>query len=285
MQVDIESLRKHIGSKRVEHDVATEAPLHALATIFQRPGPLPKAGDPVPPGAHWTYFWRMSPPSVLGQDGLPTEDDVLPPMPFPRRMFAGNNITFHGPLNVGDPIHRETELTDISLRKGETGQLIFAVQTLRIYGPQGLALSDERHGVFREEVPAGAKSGVPKRDAPPADTPWKRTVKVDVVSLFRYSAITFNPHRIHYDRPYAMQVEGYPGLVVHGPYAQQCLLNLAVDSNPGRQLATFNMRARAPLFDTAPFSVVGRPTGDKSCELWTVTPEGTIAASVTATFN
>ncbi len=96
--------------------------------------------------------------------------------------------------------------------------------------------------------------------------------------------ITFNPHRIHYDRPYAIEVEGYPGLVVHGPYAQQCLLNLAVDSNPGRQLATFNMRARAPLFDTAPFSVVGRPTGEKSCELWTVTPEGTIAATATATF-
>jgi 3-methylfumaryl-CoA hydratase len=284
MQVDIESLRKHIGRKHVDDDVATQAPLAALATIFERPEGAPKPGDPVPPGAHWTYFWRMSKPTALGGDGLPVADEVLPPMPFPRRMFAGNNIVFHAPLRVGDAIRRETELTDISLRKGDTGQLIFTVQTQRIYGPKGLALTDERHGVFREEVPAGAKSGIPKRDTPPADLPWRRTITVNDVSLFRYSAITFNPHRIHYDRPYAVEVEGYPGLVVHGPYAQQCLLNLAVDSNPGRELATFNMRARAPLFDTGPFSVVGRATGEKACELWTVTPEGTIAASATATF-
>jgi 3-methylfumaryl-CoA hydratase len=283
-QVDLAALRRHIGRKRIDHDVATEAPLRALATIFERPQDEPKPGDPVPPGAHWLYFWAMSPAASLGADGLPTSDDIVPPMPFPRRMFAGNAITFHAPLLIGEPIRRESELTDIALRQGDTGSLLFVTQTQRIYGGAGLAITDERHGVFREAVPSGAKSGIPRRDTPPADLPWRRRFKADVVSLFRYSAITFNPHRIHYDRTYATEVEGYPGLVVHGPYAQQCLLNVARDHNPGRTLASFTMRARAPLFDTAPFDVVGRPSGDKSCEVWTVTPEGTVAASAAATF-
>ena len=103
--------------------------------------------------------------------------------------------------------------------------------------------------------------------------------------LFRYSAITFNPHRIHYDRTYCIETEGYPGLVVHGPFAQQCLFDLLRDSNPGRQIKTFAIRARAPLFDTSPFDAIGRPTADgKGAELWTVTPKGTIAAQATATF-
>jgi len=283
MSVDIEALRKHIGRKKIDEDVAEAAAGVALALIFERPEGAPRPGDPVPPGWHWGNFWAMSPRAGLGLDGLPVADEILPPMPFPRRMFAGNNITFHAPYRVGDRIRRETELTDISLRSGGSGQLIFVTQTQRIYGPAGLCVVDERHGVFREEVPSGAKSAIPKREAPPADTPWRREIRPDAVTLFRYSAVTFNPHRIHYDRTYAIEVEGYPGLVVHGPFTQQCLIDLARDSNPGKRLASFNLRARAPLFDTAPFTVVGRPTAE-GCELWAVTPEGTIAQSATATF-
>jgi 3-methylfumaryl-CoA hydratase len=116
--------------------------------------------------------------------------------------------------------------------------------------------------------------------------PWRRTITPSSVMLFRYSAITFNPHRIHYDKPYCMEVEGYPGLVVHGPFAQQCLFDLLRDSTPGRRIKTFTVRARAPLFDNAPFDVVGRPTADgNGAELWTVTPKGTIAAQATATLQ
>ena len=145
---------------------------------------------------------------------------------------------------------------------------------------------DVKNPYTREEVKAGAKSGVPVRDAAPSGLPWKRTITPNSVMLFRYSAITFNPHRIHYDKPYCMEVEGYPGLVVHGPFAQQCLFDLLRDSMPGRRIKTFTVRARAPLFDTAPFDVVGRPTADgKGAELWTVTPKGTIAAQATATLD
>jgi 3-methylfumaryl-CoA hydratase len=282
--VDIDALRKHIGRRTEDHDVATRAPLAGMAATFDRKEGAPAEGEPVPPGWHWAYFWAMSPRAVLGVDGLPRESDVLPEMPFPRRMFAGTDTTFHEPIRVGDKLRRETELIDISLREGGSGALIFTTIRQRIYTPRGLAVTGDRHGVFREEVPQGATSSIPKRDAPPADTVWKRTITADPVSLFRYSAMTFNPHRIHYDRTYAMQVEGYPGLVVHGPYSHQCLIDLVRDSNPGRSIATFKMRARAPLFDIAPFTVVGKPTGKDSCDAWAVTPEGTIAMQASATF-
>jgi len=282
--VDIQALRQHIGRMKIDHDVAELAPARAMALIFERPEGAPHLGEPVPPGWHWAYFWAMSPREMLGLDGLPVEDAILPKMPFPRRMFAGGDLTFHTPFRVGESIRRETELTDLTMREGSSGRLIFTTMTQRIYGPLGLAVVDVRHGVFREEVPAGARSGIPRREAPPAEVAWRRTVTPDAVTLFRYSAVTFNPHRIHYDRTYCKEVEGYPGLVVHGPFTQQCLIDLARDNNPGRRLIGLNLRARAPLFDLAPFTVLGRPTGERTCELWAVTPEGTIAQSATATF-
>ncbi len=143
-----------------------------------------------------------------------------------------------------------------------------------------LALEEERRTVFREEVKAGGRNQSPRRDAPPADMPWRRRVTPDAVLLFRFSALTFNSHRIHYDRTWAMQTEGYPGLVVHGPLTTTLLLDFARDSNPGRTIRSYTTQARAPLFDTAPFELVGRPSADgRGAQLWAVTPEGTIAMS------
>ena len=285
MTIDIDTLRKHVGTKIVEEDVATLAPLKGLVVTFDRDEPLPKQGEPIPPGWHLVYFlptWRKA---TLGADGLPTAGGVLPKMPFPRRMYAGTGLTFHDAIRVGDALKRETELTDISLRSGSTGPLIFTTQTRRIFTPRGLAIVEENHAVFLDQVKPGEKSGVPKRDAPPSDTPWRRMITADPVTLFRYSALTFNPHRIHYDRTYAMSVEGYPGLVVHGPYSQQCLIDLARDHNPGKTLKSFLQRARAPLFDTAPFSAVGRSVdGGRGAQLWALTPEGTVAMLATAQF-
>ena len=161
----------------------------------------------------------------------------------------------------------------MQLREGSTGTLIVATQARRILTPRGLAITEEYDSVFREEVKPGAKSGIPKRDEPPAGLPWRRTITTDPVALFRFSALTGNPHRIHYDRPYAMEAEGYPGLVVHGPFTQTMPDRSRRDNNPGRTIRTFHMRARAPLFDTAPFELVGRPTdGGAACEVWAVTP-------------
>lgn len=283
--IDADALKRHIGTRMEDQDVATRAPLAAYIATFERPEVPPADGEAIPPGWHIGYFLAMSPRSTLAADGLPTGSGVLPKIPLPRRMYAGTRLTFHSPIRVGDPLTRVTELTDLQVRQGSTGTLIFTTQTRRISTPRGLALTEDYDSAFREEVAAGAKSGIPKRDEVPSGMPWRRTITTDPVSLFRFSAITFNPHRIHYDRPYATGTEGYPGLVVHGPYSQACLMDFIRDHTPGRTMTSFTMRARAPLFDTDPFDLVGRPSEDgKGCEVWAVTPSGTIAMQATATF-
>lgn len=282
--IDLSAVRAKLGQKMIEDDMATAAPLRGMVVTFDRDEVPPVEGQPIAPGWHLAYFPEASRLSELGEDGLPLSRGMLPAMPLPRRMYAGAKLTFHAPILVGDRLRRETEFTDVQLREGGTGTLILATQTRRFYTPRGLALTDEQHTVFREAVPPGAQSGVPKHEPPPSDAPWRRTIVPDPVSLFRYSALTFNPHRIHYDRPYAMEVEGYPGLVVHGPFSQQCLLDLLRDHVGADAIATFTMRARAPLFDVAPFTLLGRRNGS-TAELWAVTPEGRIAMQVVATLH
>jgi 3-methylfumaryl-CoA hydratase len=170
------------------------------------------------------------------------------------------------------------ELADISLKTGGTGTLVFVTVTSRVVGPEGVALEDERRTAFREEVKPGERNQAPRREPAPSDAPWRRRVTPDPVLLFRFSALTFNSHRIHYDRPWAMEVEGYPGLVVHGPLTTTLLIDFARDHTPGRRIVTYATQARAPLFDTAAFELRGRPTV-KGAECWAVTPEGTVAMS------
>jgi len=172
------------------------------------------------------------------------------------------------------------------MKTGGTGTLVFATVVSRIFGPGGLALEEERRTVFREEVKPGERNQASRREPAPADIAWRRRVTPEPVLLFRFSALTFNSHRIHYDRPWAMQVEGYPGLVVHGPLTSTLLIDFARDSNPGCTFLTYTTQARAPLFDTAPFELLGRPTaGGRGAELWAVTPEGTVAMSAQAEFQ
>lgn len=283
--IDVSALRRHIGRRMVEEDVATVAPLKAIIATFDRTEEVGE-GQAIPPGWHVGYFLMTAPTATLAEDGLPRGFGVLPEIPLPRRMYAGARATFHAPVLVGDRLRRETELIDCQVREGGTGMLILTTQQRRISTPRGLAITEEYDFVFREEVKPGAKSGIPKREEAPADLPWQRTITPGGVALFRFSALTGNPHRIHYDRPYAMEAEGYPGLVVHGPFTQTCVMDFVRDHNPGRAIRTFSMRARAPLFDTAPFELVGRPTeGGAACEAWALTPSGTVAMQAGATLT
>jgi 3-methylfumaryl-CoA hydratase len=285
MAIDIAPLRKDLGRKIEDEDTVTQAPIKAMLATFDRQEKVPAEGEPIAPGWHLLYLHSYARRAQLGRDGAAAEGGVLPKIPMPRRMYAGSTFTFDGDIRVGDRLRREIEFTDIQSREGSTGNLIVTTQTRRIFTPRGLALTEAANTVFREDPPAGQKSGTPVREAAPSEVPWRRTIKPDPVMLFRYSAITFNPHRIHYDRTYCIETEGYPGLVVHGPFAQQCIFDLLRDSVPNRKVRTMAIRARAPLFDTSPFDVIGRPTADgKGAELWTVTPKGTIAAQATATF-
>ncbi|MGH7347977.1 MAG: FAS1-like dehydratase domain-containing protein, partial [Candidatus Rokuibacteriota bacterium] len=234
----------------------------------------------LPPAWLALYFLPRVASDALRPDGSPRDTGVVPPLALPRRMFAGERVRLHGDVRVGETLRRETRLADLSVKHGATGTLVFATVTSRVWGPHGLALEDERQTVFREEVKAGERNQAPRRESPPSDAPWRRGVAVDPVLLFRFSALTFNSHRIHYDRAWAMEVEGYPGLVVHGPLTTTLLIDFARDQNPGRRITAYTTQARAPLFDTAPFELRGRPTAHgRRCELWAVTPEGTVAMS------
>jgi 3-methylfumaryl-CoA hydratase len=277
--IDIASVKTHLGAMAEDFDEATAAPLRGMAATFARPDEA--SAQEVPPGWHLAYFPDGTPLSGLGEDGLPLARGVLPQMPLPRRMYAGVALTFHAPIKVGDALRRETEFTGVEVHEGSTGTLILATVTRRIYTPRGLALAEDSHSVFREAVPPGTKSGIPVTEPPSGPMHWSRTIEPNPVTLFRYSAMTFNPHRIHYDRPYAMEQEGYPGLVVHGPFTQQCLLDLLRD-NTDRRIAAFSLRARAPLFDVAAFTVVGRMIDTDQADLFAVTPQGGIAIQARA---
>jgi 3-methylfumaryl-CoA hydratase len=284
-ELDIETLRSHVGRRLTSTDIVSAGPANLLCLTFGRAEPERHAGDPLPPGWHGLYFLPRLRPDELRPDGSPIDTGVVPAMPLPRRMFAGERLRFHRPLRIGDAVRRETELADIAVKTGGTGTLVFATVVHRIFAPEGLALEEERRTVFREEVKPGERNQAPRREEAPADAPWRRRVVPDPILLFRFSALTFNSHRIHYDRTWATEVEGYPGLVVHGPLTSTLLIDFARDENPGRAFLTYSTQARAPLFDTAPFELRGRPAADgRGCELWAVTPEGTVAMSAQAQF-
>ena len=281
--LSLDDLKQHVGRTETATDVVTAAQANLLRLTFGRPEPELKDGDVLPPGWHVIYFTPRFATSDLRNDGTPARSGVMPEMPLPRRMFAGQAFRFHRPVRIGQTLRQETELTDIALKTGGTGTMVFTTVVSRIHGPDGLAIEDERRIVYREEVKAGERNQAPRREPVPSDVPWSRTVTADPIVLFRFSALTFNSHKIHYDRDWATRTEGYPGLVVHGPFTQTLLIDFARDHAGGRTFKSFVTQARAPLFEGVPFELRGRPTQTPSgCELWAVTPEGTVAMSAQA---
>ena len=235
-----------------------------------------------PSMAHWAFFLAVAPDDQIGEDGHPRRGDFLPPITLPRRMYAGARITFQRDLKVGVKATRTRTITEVTEKTGRTGTLVFVSLREDFADKDGLCIRQENDIVFRALAQPG--EAAPKPAAPPAKPVWRRTVTPDPVMLFKYSAVTFNGHRIHYDRPYTMGVEGYPGLVVHGPLTAALLMDLCRREKK-EPLATFNFRAQAPLFDTAPFTVNGAPKeGGKSWAIWAETPEGGVAMLAEATF-
>jgi 3-methylfumaryl-CoA hydratase len=277
--LDLDALKKHVGRTQSMTDTLDAGPANLLRLSLDRSEPELRDGDLLPPSWLALYFLPRFATAELRPDGSPRDTGVIPPMPLPRRMFAGERVRVHRPLVIGERVTRETRLADLSLKTGGTGTLVFATVESRVRGADGaVALEDERRTVFREEVASGERNQAPRREPAPTDAPWRRRITPNPVLLFRFSALTFNSHRIHYDRPWAMDVEGYPGLVVHGPLTTTLLVDFARDSNPGRRIVAYATQACAPLFDTAPFELRGRPTA-RGCECWAVTPEGTVAMS------
>ena len=269
------SFAEWIGKTESRSDTVTSGPVAALSATLDCEDPEPQPGDPLPLLWHWLFFLDRHRASELGPDGHARRGGLLPPIPLPRRMWAGSRFEFRHPLCVGDQITRETRVIDIKEKSGRSGPLVFVVVRHEISNDRGLAIAEEHDIVYRDHGPAA-----PVQPAP-TDAAWERTVQPDDVLLFRYSALTFNGHRIHYDRRYATEVEGYPGLVVHGPLIATLLMDLLRRNQPGANVARFSFRAVSPLFDTGPFVVCGKPDGE-TIALWAKDAGGNLAMSAQA---
>jgi len=280
--LDLEHLKQWIGKTESRSEFAAATPLQALAATLDRDDPALQPGDPIPPCWHWLYFLPLHRQSEIAPDGHPRRGGFLPPVALPRRMWAGSQIEFLRPLTIGSAIRRDSRILDVSGKDGRTGALVFVRVSHEVSDERGMVLVDEHHIVYRENP--RLLDPAPPVQAAPADAEWVRTIAPDDVLLFRYSALTFNGHRIHYDRRYVTEVEGYPGLVVHGPLLATLLLELLRRNLPDARVLRFVFRAVKPTFDVAPFQVCGRRAEDgKTVRLWAQHTDGALAMDATAT--
>jgi 3-methylfumaryl-CoA hydratase len=271
----VQDLQNWVGQTETLHDEISLAPVRGFSVTLDRDDPLPVAGTPVPPLGHWFYFLPQHLQREIGTDGHAKRGGFLPPVPLPRRMWAGSRLTWQAdnPLRVGDAATRVSRIASVTHKAGRTGDLVFVVVRHEVSNARGLALTDEHDIVYR----AAAQPG----DVPPTpiaartDALWRREVLGDPVLLFRYSALTFNGHRIHYDRSYVTEVEGYPGLIVHGPLIATLLVDLVRRHQPEAMVRQFHFKAVRPTFDLHPFHVNARPTADpRIIDVWASDHEG-----------
>lgn len=273
-----------VGRSERSVDRITASPIARLAATLDRDERPPRDGDPLPPLWHWLYFLPHHRESEIGADGHPRRGEFLPPIPLPRRMWAGGRLTFKAPLHVGEAVVRESQIVDIARKEGRSGPLAFVVVRHTISGEHGVAIVEEHDIVYRGEARAGEPTTAAAQA--PVDAAWSREIHPDPVLLFRYSALTFNSHRIHYDRRYVTQTEHYPGLVVHGPLIATLLVDLLRHAMPHARLGAFSFRATSPLFDGEPFLVRGHPAHDGAgAHLWAATTSGLLAMDATVTLG
>ena len=274
-----------IGRTETVTDSATATPYAALAATLDRAAERPEPGTPLPPLWHWLYFLPLHRRSEIGADGHAARGGFLPPVPLPRRMWAGSRIAFHAPLRIADAVRRVSVIADVAEKSGRSGKLVFVAVRHDIFraGHDAPAITEHHDIVYRDAPLPGERAPAPQ--AAPRDAAWERQWRADEVLMFRYSALTFNGHRIHYDRPYATGVEGYPGLVVHGPLIATLLLDLLRDERPEANVATFRFRALRPTFDINPFFVCGRPAEEgRGAALWARDHEGWLTMDAAAGF-
>ncbi len=274
------------GKSETTPDSITTAPLRALSATLDRDDAPPAPGSVVPPLWHWLYFLPHARQSEIGPDGHPRRGGFLPPVPLPRRMWAGGRLRWDAgnPLRVGQEVERLSTIQSVKHKAGRSGELLFVQVEHQFRNARGVALTEEHDIVYRPLAQPGEAAPAPQTPPLAGQAAWSRTIVPDDVLLFRYSALTFNGHRIHYDRQYVTQVEGYPGLIVHGPLIATLLVDLVRRSVPGAQLTSFAFKAVRPTFDLHAFSVHGTPSADgKTIELWAQDHEGWLTMQATAT--
>jgi 3-methylfumaryl-CoA hydratase len=278
--LNLEELKQWIGQRESDVDYVTIPAVHRLAATLDRDDPMPRNGDPLPIGWHFILFPRVVRQSQLGTDGHPQRGDFLPPVPLPRRMFASKRTTMIDDLRVGDEVRRESIIKDVTVKEGRSGTMVFVTVQTDFLSPRGMAIVEEQDLVYRGEPDRNAPRPAPQ--SAPGNAVWSKTIVPDPVLLFRYSALTFNGHRIHYDHPYVTNSEGYPERVVNGSLTTLLALELA-RTHAAAPLKFMSSRAVRPLFVNRPFTVCGEPGPDgKSVKLWAIDDQNALAMSVTA---
>lgn len=276
-------LARWIGRSETACDTIGATPVRALQATLDHPAIDVAPGMPLPPLWHWLYFLPLHRQSEIGADGHAKRGGFMPDVALPRRMWAASAFEFRTPLRVGDRVERTSTIDDVTEKSGRSGPLVFVRvrHDLRREGDAEPALVELHDVVYREARRPGDAEPAPQAVDEPAA--WRRSVVADVPLLFRYSALTLNGHRIHYDRPYATGVEGYPGLVVHGPLIATLLIDLLRREAPAADVASFSFKAVRPTFDGRPLRLNGAPRADgRSVRLWAEDHEGWLTMDANA---
>ncbi|MGZ5155054.1 MAG: FAS1-like dehydratase domain-containing protein [Caldimonas sp.] len=286
MRAEDLELTSWVGRTETVADTIGRTPVVALTATLDHPRADVAAGTALPPLWHWLYFLPMHRQSEIGPDGHAKRGGFLPPVPLPRRMWAGSQFEFRGPVRVGDSVARTSTIDAVTAKEGRTGKLVFVKvrHELRCNDAADPSLIEFHDIVYREARQQG--DAEPPPVAAPVSATWQREIVPDDVLLFRYSALTFNGHRIHYDRKYVTEVEGYPGLIVHGPLIATLLMDLLRREWPAADVASFRFKAVRPTFDLHPFRVNGKVQDDgKTVRLWAQDHEGWLTMDATATLR
>lgn len=282
MDLNTEQFSSWIGKSETNTDVLSLGPLKAMAATLDKSIITFTQGQALPPLWHWLYFLNPVRQSKLARDGHAEKGDFLPTIPLPRRMWAGSRFDFHQGLYAGEQAERISSIKSVKVKQGRSGQLAFVCVGHEVMGENGLALYEEHDIVYRDNPVAGAKA--PEPIAAPEQADFHKSITPDPVLLFRYSALTFNSHRIHYDREYVTQEEGYPGLIVHGPLLATLLVDTLLENTNGGRLSQFQFKALKPVFDLNSFQVCGsRGDAEGSYRLWIQDHQGALCMDATAT--
>lgn len=262
-------------------DLVVQSSAEALAATLDY-DTIPGDAHALPHLWHWILFRPTAPQSRLGEDGHPLNGDFLPDLGLPRRMWAGGRLRFFSSIRIGSAVERESTVIAVDEKNGRSGKLGFVTVQHKLTSEGQTVIEEEQDIVFREQAKPGAPA--PQPSAASTTSIWHREVLPNEPLLFRYSALIFFAHRIHYDKPYTTQIEGYPNLVVHGPLIATLLMDLLQRVLPGARVLEFSFKALRPSFAGNPLNLRGQPSHDgKTVELWAHDHEGWLTMSARAT--
>ena len=278
----MENFESWIGKTDVQHDICSTRPVHMMQALLNQTSIQPVV---LPHLYHWCYFLPIVDHQTLAEDGHPRKGNFLPPIPFPKRMWAGGRLQFIQPIQIDQALHRESEIKNIQFKQGKSGSMYFVTVEHRLFADDQLCIIEEHDIVYREA--SNKLTSIPTAIDQPQElrtADYRHHYHADTVALFRYSAATFNGHKIHYDRNYCIEQEGYPGLVVHGPLLATLLLHFFKHEYPAADIKTFNFRALKPVFDFQKFNVCGVCNADQA-EVWIEHLDGSVAMQAELTLH